>query len=372
VKFSLDAGELARIVGAVKGCILPRTTMPILQHVRVDASAGRVTVRATCIDMEAEASASADVQAEGSIALPGDILHGLTRRLPKQVSATIELGGSIATLTAGRSVYRLSTLPVDTFPVAEVGEGLTFDVPAADLKSILEATVPATANSATHWYHRGVYLHTVERGELLIAAVATDDHRLAYREMAAPAGLEDAFAVTIPAAAVNEMIAILGNVDGDATLTIGDARVVLRGADAELSTGILEGKYPAYRRVMPEPNGALMTVRRDGLSEAVERAIIVCTGANQKTPAVGLVPGLSGLSVIAGTKGHEEANEIVDADVHERGDELGMNAAYLTQMLKLWPDVPIEVQSAGPGHPTLLWSKELPAYRQIIMPMLRK
>lgn len=371
MNFAMENGELARILGAVKGCIPAKSTMPILQHVLVEASAGKASVRGTCIDMEAWASAPADVKTDGIAAIPGDILHGLVRRLPKSSLATIDLSDGIATLTSGRASYRFNTLPVDAFPVVGDVDGLSFALPAADLKTLLDSTAPATANSATRWYHRGIYLHTVERGELMLAAVATDDHRFAYREMPAPAGLADGFGVAVPAEAAREMVALLDSADGDISITVSESRIVLRVAGAELSASVLEGKYPNYRRVLPEPNGALLTVRPAGLIEAVERAAIVCAGLKEKATSVGLVPGLSGLGIIAGTRGHEEVNELIEADVHDRGGELGVSAAYLTQMLKLWPNVPIEVQSAGPGHPIMFWSKELPAYRQLIMPMKR-
>jgi DNA polymerase III subunit beta len=80
MEFTLPAGALAHAVGLVKGCVPSRTTIPILNHVLIEASIGTIAVRGTNMDMFAKATSGADVGRDGAAALPGDVLHGIVKR----------------------------------------------------------------------------------------------------------------------------------------------------------------------------------------------------------------------------------------------------------------------------------------------------
>jgi DNA polymerase-3 subunit beta len=370
--FSMDAGELARILTVVKGCVPARSTMPVLQCVLVEASAGRVSVRGTCIDMEALASGGADVKVDGTAAIHADMLHGLAKRLPKAAVVTVTVEDDVATLTSAKANYKIRTLPADTFPVAKAPEGGTLSIPAADLKALLNVTISATNANSQVQYHRGVYVHVIDGETLRLAVVGTDGHRLAYRDVPAPEAWRNLAGVTIPTASAQQILSLIEDAEGDVEITLSETRVMVRCNGSEISTAVLDCQYPDYTRFVPEPNGALVTVNTAQLIDAVERAIIVLTGDELKVPAVGLAPGLAGLGIVAGKRGHEVAGETLDAEVHERGAEVDVSANYLTQMLKLWPDgMPVEIQQEGPGSPILFWSKGDPTMRQVIMPMRR-
>jgi DNA polymerase-3 subunit beta len=373
MNFALAAGDLASLLETVKGAINPRATLPILQHVLVEASAGRVAVRGSCIDREMACSAPADVKVDGTAAIRADMLHGLAKRLPKSAVVTVAVEGDIATVSSGKASYKLKTLPPDTFPTAAVPEGLRLSLPAADVATLFGDTLPATRPDSSITYERGVHLHTVGEQPVKLVAVGLDGHRLAYRELEVSDDWRSLGGITLPADAVRQIISMTEGAEAaPVEFTLSDARTVVRCGTAELSAAVLDCEYPDYTRVMPKPNGAFATVKPADLIDAVERAIIVLDGEAAKTPAVGLAAGDVGISVTAGKRGHEVADETLAASIHERGADLDINAAYLTGMLNLWPEgAEVEIQQAEPGHPVLLWSRAHPAYRQVILPMRR-
>ena len=60
-------------------------------------------------------------------------------------------------------------------------------LPAADLKRLIDKTQFAISTEETRYYLNGIYLHTAGTGkDMVLRAVATDGHRLAQVEFAAP------------------------------------------------------------------------------------------------------------------------------------------------------------------------------------------
>lgn len=370
MEFSLDAGALAEIMDAIKGVVPTRSTLPILGHVLVTASAGYISVRGSCIDREAECKSRADVAVDGIAAIRADMLHGLAKRLPKSAVVTVKIEGEIATVSSGKASYKVKCLPPDTFPLAARPDGRTFTLAAADASALFGDTLPATRADSAITYERGIYLHAVN-GKLV--AVGLDGHRLAYREVDAPDEWQALAGLTLPVEAVRQILTMIEGAENEPVeFVLSETRAIVRCGHAELSTAVLDCEYPDYNRVMPKPNGAFATIKPADMIDAVERAIVVLDGAETKTPAVGIAAASGGINVTAGKRGHEVADEALDADVHEPGADLDINAAYLTQMLNLWPEgTEVEIQQAAPGHPVLLWSRSVPAYRQVILPMKR-
>lgn len=372
MQFDIEAGELARILTVVKGCIAPRSTLPIFQHVLVEATAGRVSVRASDATMEACASAPADVKEDGSAALPGTILHGIAKGLPKSALVTIEPDGSHFKVTSSRSSYKLGSLPADHFPIMQRLDGVEFAIPAADLKGLLDATLPSVGNDE-RYYLRGVYLHIIESNERRLVAVSTDGHCLTRIDMLMPEGGEGIPNVIIPTATVNELSAFLGGVDGDVKVLVAPTRLSVSRPDCEIVSKLIDGEYPAYDRFIPPLNGALATVRSDVMIEAVERAKIVLASSTEKGHSVGLAHTDSGITILAGGKrGHvEEATERVDATANEPWPEFGVSAALLSQTLKLFDGADVDIQQAHPNAPILFTSPAKPALTCVVMPMRR-
>lgn len=369
--FAIEAAELTRALSIVKGVVPSRSTLPILQHFLIEASAGRISVRGTCIDMEASTSAPADVKADGAAAIHADMLFGLAKRLPKSAIIVVSVADNIATVAAGKANYKIKTLPVDTFPIASPPEGATLTLPAADLRTLFTSTASATDPSSAFSYYRGIYLHPLP-DPLRLVAVGLDGHRMAYREIGVSDDWKDIGGLTIPTGAAQQIVSMIEDEAGDVEMIFGRSRMLVRCAGSEISTAVIECEFPDYSRFLPKPNGAFAAVKPEDLIDAVERAIVVLDGEGAKVPAVGLAPGAEGLSIVTGKKGHEVASETLQSDIREETADVDINANYLTQMLKLWPDgAPVEIQQAAPGHPVLIWSKDLPAYRQVIMPFRR-
>lgn len=371
--FAVTAGALARAVGLVRGCVPAKSTMPVLSHVLVTASAGEISIRATNLDMEAESRERADVGQDGSLALPGDVLFGIVKRFAKGDLLTLTSDGARTQLKCGRSRYELRTMPADEFPKFEAfdheGDHHTFVIGAKALMALIESTIYAVSSDETRIYLNGVFLYTAE--DKLVAATA-DGHRFAERVCALPDGAEGMPHVIVPTLAARQIAGLMAETEGDVTVQISAARLAVSTSNAQFSTRLIASKFPDYRAIIPPMTAPAATVKPKVLSDAIDRAAMVYAGADVKAPAARMATGANGIDLMTGVPGMDEAVEDVEAEVHERGADIRVNARYLAEMLKQWPDVDLDMQaSQTPGGPVLFMAKEMPDMRHVIMPQLR-
>ncbi len=115
MKFSCNAKDIAGAVNAASKVVNVHTTVPILNNVLVSAKQGRVSVRATDLELTLENAVNADVQEEGSCTVPARLFSSYLANLPQ---ARLQMQGNAnrATLKCERSNYEFFTLPAEEYP----------------------------------------------------------------------------------------------------------------------------------------------------------------------------------------------------------------------------------------------------------------
>ncbi|HCK33482.1 MAG TPA: DNA polymerase III subunit beta, partial [Rhodospirillaceae bacterium] len=190
MKLTINRSDLMRALSHVQSVVERRNTIPILANVKMEASGDALKLTTTDMDLEINESVAAKIAQEGTTTAPAQTLHDIVRKLPdgSDVEMTLEPGGSTMTVKAGRSVFKLSCLPISDFPdISSDNLDVTFTLPAADLRAIIDKTKFAMSTEETRYYLNGIYLHAIEKdGVALLCAVATDGHRLAKFEMPLP------------------------------------------------------------------------------------------------------------------------------------------------------------------------------------------
>src|SRR5262249_49595518 len=190
-----------------------------------------------------------------STGVPAHMFSEIVRRSPEGSQVVLESSGARAMLAirAGRSRFTLQTLPESDFPDIAAGDMThKFSLPAADLKRLIEKTQFAISTEETRYYLNGIYLHTAGAGSnVMLRAVATDGHRLAQVELAAPAGAEGMPGIIVPRKTVNEMQRLIEDVDGEIAVELSAAKIRFTLGNVVLTSKLIDGTFPDYGRVIP-------------------------------------------------------------------------------------------------------------------------
>src|SRR5207302_10986343 len=192
MKVTVERAALLKSIGQVHRVVERRNTIPILANVLIRAEKGKLGLKATDLDLEVTETIPAEVSPAGSTTVPAHMIYDIVRKLPEGSQIVLDTSGDRASLTikAGRSRFSLQTLPESDFPDLAAGEMThKFALPAKDLKRLIDKTQFAISTEETRYYLNGIYLHTAGNAHAsALRAVATDGHRLAQLDLAAPPG----------------------------------------------------------------------------------------------------------------------------------------------------------------------------------------
>jgi DNA polymerase-3 subunit beta len=363
-KATVSRDAFLKCIGRVYRVIARRNTIPILDNVLIRSEAGRLVLQATDLDIQIVSSVEAKVEAGAGVTVPAHTLHDIVRKLPDGADITIEAKSDASiTVKAGRSRFTLQTLPESDFPELVAGElAHLFDIAAADLKRMIDRTQFAISTEETRYYLNGIYLH-VEEGKL--RGVATDGHRLALIDLAVPAGADKIPGVIVPRKTVGEVQRLL---DGAETVTVelSEGKIRFTVGEVILTSKLIDGTFPDYRRVIPQNNDKVLEVARAELAEAVDR---VSTVASEKGRAVKLTLSSGKLDLSVTSPDNGSAAEELEVGYAAEPMEIGFNARYLLDILAQVEGDAAVVRLDSPGSPTIIEAKEGSGAVFVLMPM---
>jgi len=177
MKISLSRENLLKVLQTVGGVVEKRQTMPILANILFQVNQNTLTVTAS--DLEIETRASTELESSDgdfSVTLPAVKLISIVRSLPDGLTILLEFDEMRCQLSAGRSRFKLSTLPADDFPTIDLTQTeLSFSMAQNQLKQIIHNTAFAMASQDVRFYLNGM-LFDISNQTLRV--VATDGHRL--------------------------------------------------------------------------------------------------------------------------------------------------------------------------------------------------
>jgi len=365
MKLTIDRMSLLRPLGHVQSVVERRNTIPILANVVLRAEEGELSLTATDMDMDIATEVGCSVMTSGTTTMSAHLLYDIARKLPDGAEVEIAVNDGHAMVSAGRSSFRLPTLPVEDFPAISSNElPVNFSLTAADMRDLIDATRFAISTEETRYYLNGIYIHKAESGEL--CAVATDGHRLAMTRQALPSGAAQMPSIILPRKAVSELRKLLDDFDGDVLIGLSETRAEFRFGVVRLTSKLIDGTFPDYTRVIPVGNDRIMQVDVSAFSAAVDR---VSTIASEKSRSVkiGLRSGV--LTLSASNTDASSATEELEVSYDGPEMEIGFNARYLLDIAGQVNSDMVEFALADQGSPSLVRAPSDEASLFVLMPM---
>ena len=128
MKVTVERAELLKSLGHVHRVVERRNTIPILANVLIKADKGKLSMKATDLDLEVIDCVAAEVSPGGATTVPAHMFYEIVRKLPEGAQIVIEGSGdrAVLSLRAGRSRFTLQTLPESDFPDLAAGEMTPF------------------------------------------------------------------------------------------------------------------------------------------------------------------------------------------------------------------------------------------------------
>src|SRR5450631_3999104 len=100
MKVTVDRAELLKSLGHVHRVVERRNTIPILANVLIKADKGKLSLKATDLDLEMTDSIPAEVSPGGATTVPAHMFYEIVRKLPEGETSA----GMLSVISRSRSV----------------------------------------------------------------------------------------------------------------------------------------------------------------------------------------------------------------------------------------------------------------------------
>lgn len=361
MKLQVTQENLNKALGTVARVANTRGTLPVLANVLIKTVNNRLSIAATNLDIAITYYTGAKVSEEGSITVPARLMQDFVSSLPGGV---IDLDLDEYKLHIATDQYQsvINGVSAEEFPVMPaITEGKRWTVAGPQLKRGLQQVVMAASGDESRPVLTGVLIHTHE-GKLYMAA--TDSYRLAEKELAAAS--EDV-ELLVPGSAMQDLLRIVSDFEGDVEVVSDEQQVLFHVGDVDLVARLIEGKYPDYRKLIPQDFQVSATLKRaDLLNVTKVSALFARESAGSITINVDEESQQLSIRSVASQLGENTAT--ANAKVLGVG-VITLNSRYLLDALHALSGDDVFFGFNGKLEPTVLRDPKSGDYTHIVMPL---
>jgi len=369
MKLTCDREKLLQAFQTVAAVAPARSPKPILQNVKLEASAESATLIATDLEVGIRIEVPGfRVEVPGSVVLPKDRFGAILHE-SSDASLLMESDGRKTQIKGQHSEFHLPAENPDEFPLVSVfAEEKYHLLPARLFREIIRRTVFAADNESSRYALGGVLF---ELSSDRLTAVATDGRRLArqYGPAEAVAGHQTSESATIiPSRAMQLMERAIANNEGNVQLATRENDVLLKSERATIYARLVEGRYPKWRDVFPSSEGTTKLELPAGPFYAAVRQAAIVTSEDRR--GVDFTFG-DGRIVLSG-HGAEFGESHVEMLISYEGPDINitLDPRYLCDFLRvLDPESTLTVQMKDSESAAVYTTDDDYAY--VIMPLAR-
>lgn len=361
MKVVVQKENLRKAIGFVERATSKNTSLPILGNILLKTDAGRLFLTATNLEIGIVAALGAKIEQEGSIAVPGRVLADFIRGV---TSDTISLSTKQNTLHVSAGSFKTTILSFDPseYPIVPKIHDVNPNTISADvLRNLIGSAVDSTALSESRPELAGAFLQITPNS---ITLAATDGFRLVEHQNQNTH--IHPLAAIVPRATLLELLRILGDIDGDIQIFHTDNQIAFTHTDVELVSRLIDGRYPDYRKVIPERSISRVLVYKNQLENAIKTAALFSSSISDIK--ISCADQIAVISAKNSNKGEAEAS--LDANIKGDPFEVTVNYHYFLDGLKVMPTETVIMEFTGTGGPCVLRpSGEKKDLVYVIMPL---
>lgn len=364
MKFKIQREAFLKPLQQIIGVVERRQTLPVLGNILVQADGQGLTLTATDLEVELVARVALETEGGGDTTLPARKLLDICRTLPDGAWLEVQVDQSRATVRSGRSRFTLATLPAADFPVIDELKGVqVFQLGQKDLKELIDRTHFSMAQQDVRYYLNGLML---ELDRTAIRSVATDGHRLAMCEVATQTDIAETQQVIVPRKGVQELLRLLEGGDSAVEIQLGSNHIRVMTPEIRFTSKLIDGRFPDYKRVMPQGGDKQIQADRGLLRQALTRTSIL---SNEKYRGIRLSLDENVLRIQAHNPEQEEAEEELEVQYAAEPLEIGFNVTYLLDALGALPGDDVRILLSDANSSCLIEDGAAGHCKYVVMPM---
>ncbi len=364
MKFTIERSHLIKPLQQVSGALGGRPTLPILGNLLIKVEENVLSMTATDLEVElvSKVTLEGDFEA-GSITVPSRKFLDICRGLPDDAIITFVLEGDRVQVRSGRSRFSLATLPANDFPnIGDWQSEVEVSLSQADLRTLIDKTQFSMANQDVRYYLNGMLF---EIDGTTLRSVATDGHRMAVSQTQLCADFAQK-QIIVPRKGVQELVKLMDAPEQPVVLQIGSSNVRAEVNNFIFTSKLVDGRFPDYRRVLPQHTNKTLIASCDELRQAFSRAAIL---SNEKFRGVRVNLAGSEMRITANNPEQEEAEEMLDVTFEGDPIEIGFNVSYVLDVLNTLRCEKVQVSMSDANASALIENADDDSAMYVVMPI---
>ncbi|AFG36112.1 DNA polymerase III subunit beta [Spirochaeta africana] len=364
MKFTCDRDILIKEITTAQEVISSRNALSILSNVLLHVENNTLTVRATDLKVSFETKLPVDAADAGATTVFCDKFLGILRSMPAGTATFEDQGnGTFYIKNRDGSIdFKLKSIDAEKFPeLKTIADDHYFSIPQREFIEMISQTVFAVSDDETRYFMNGVYMEHSD-GQLIM--VATDGRRLSYISSTQQNEVPDFPGVIIPPKVLN-MVRKLASGEGQFLMAVHEKNIFLQFENLHLTSTLIDGQFPNYRRVIPESQDHSIIVQSRDFEEAIKRVSLLV----EKSHRIYIDINGDVLTVRSEESEFGVAKETIPCEYQGPDTTLALNYRYLVDPLRVIDSEQIEIQYTAPGKALTLYSVPHDRYKHIVMPM---
>ncbi len=362
MRVTVLAETLQKKLSFVVRAISSRNQLPILSSVFIEAKDGFIRFCTTDLEIGIETNFPAEVEIEGSVAVPAKLFFELANSLPQE-RITLFTEGSGFHVVSTKIKTLLPQMPKEEFPIlyGEKGDKV-FSLLGKEFKKHFAKVVFSTSSETTRPALSGIY---IKQSEELTTIVATDGYRLSLN-MIQGEKFNITTPVIVPARLIREAFTLGEDGIIEFYLFNRDKQVLFIHDNDILIGRLIDAEFPNYEKIIPSDLSTKATMDREVLLHAVKTCAIF---ARESANVVIFSIRKNTIIVSAKAPATGENTVEVEALVNGEANEIAMNAKYILDLLNNVQEEQITFEMSGPLNPAIFSSPQAPHFLHMIMPI---
>jgi DNA polymerase-3 subunit beta len=361
--FEVLQENLASSISVALKFVSPKAQLPILGNFLIEAKSGILKISATDLENSISLVTGAKIEEEGNITVSAKTFSEFVLTLP---AGKIEVSndGEDLVLKSGKFKAKINTMPVAEYPkiLGAVDGKKLLGLPPKALHEVADKLSFSVSTDVSRGGMTGVYLDNKEEK---LKIVATDGFRLSLLEKA---GFKEDFTLNVPAKIIDELGKMAAKEEKEIEVYLNDnkTQAIFKIQDMEISTRLIEGKYPPYEKIVPTGFETQATVDRQEFLRSIKAAGIFSKDVSN---VVKLKFSDTALKITASTANLGENESEIDCQKTGNDLEINFNYHYLIDILSRLCAKEVIFESAGETRPGVFREKDSPGFLHIIMPV---
>lgn len=365
MELTVTQEKLSKALGVASRVASNKAQLPILSNILIRTDSGRLMVAATDLEIASTQLIGTKITSDGSIAVPARLITEFVSSIPKgQILLRVE-GNSKLHLESGSYNSVINGTEADDFPelpVIDEKKAVIYSLDAALLKQAIGQTILTASSDSTRPVLTGVYWHSHE-GYLYLAA--TDGYRLSERKLIETTSEVSAI---IPTTTLQEVLRSMADNVNEVEVLFDEMQVRFRMNDIEITSRLIDGNFPDYRKLIPSSSETVIVVPRSDFAQIAKvTGLFARESGGSVTVTADSDRDVLSLHSIASELG-ENTSETT-AEITADG-VVTLNSRYLTEALAVMDDKKVSFRFSGKLSPCVLESTGKKGdYLHVIMPL---